>query len=85
MFAIDAHYLRHCADLLQTPDYWRSENEAEKIQQKELEEAHRHAFGKVCDVIDEEIVNGRSIMNMNDLCILYVVALQHTNQPNATI
>ena len=84
LFANEAQYHRHCcAKFLQTPDYWLSENEAEKIKQKELEQAHRHAFGKVCDMIGEEIVNGHSIMKVNDLCKLYVVTLQNTNQPSA--
>ena len=66
-----------------TPDYWRSENEAEKIKQKEFQEAHRQALGKVCDVIGEDIVNDHRIIKLNKVCKLYFTTMQNTNHPNA--
>ena len=47
--------------------------------QEDLEESHRTAITKVCDVIErKKIIQGQRIMKLSDLREMYVSALEET-------
>ena len=42
-----------------SPTHWRSANEGNKRGQEDLEESHRTALTKICDVIEKKIIQGK--------------------------
>ena len=44
----------------------------------ELEESHRTAITKVCDVIEKKIIQGQRIIKLSDSCEMYVFAFEET-------
>jgi len=83
LFASEAQYHRSChRQYIADPQWWRSRNEPERLQQMQLEEAHSEAFSAVCRVIDTNIIHHNEVMKLSDLCSAYISALEDTCFPN---
>lgn len=59
-----------------------SSNMEEVERQKELEEAHNYVFMKICDIIDDRIIENNTVMKLSDLCNEYTTLLSTTNYPS---
>ena len=84
LFACEAKYHRSCRKSfhIQDPKSWRSANDEQRHTQKALEEAHRFAFSKVCEVIEKEVLINKQMMKLSDLRRLYIGHLEGTNFAN---
>ena len=78
-FECEASFHSSCRRQYQrSPTHRWSANEENKRRQEDLEESHRTAFTKVCDVIGKKITQGQRIMKHSDSCEMYVYALEET-------
>ena len=78
-FECEASFHSSCRRQYQkSPTHWWSANEENKRGKEDLEESHRTAFMKVCDVIEKKIIQGQRIMKLSDSCELCVSALEET-------
>ena len=81
--ACEAKYHPHCRkSYTNDPSYWRSKDQMNRTEQKDLEQAHEKAFISVCEIVDQVIINGQSIMKLNDLRSVYIGPLENSNHPN---
>ena len=84
LFACEAMYHRSCRKLyhVQDPKSWRSDNDGQRNRQLALEVAHRFAFNKVCEFVEQEVLISKRMLKLCDLKELYVSHLEETEFPN---
>ena len=78
LFACEAKYHKSCRMKYCYREKWRSQDELEKEQSRDIEECHSNCFTKLCKVIDQKIIHRNEIMKMTDLKDLYVEYLSET-------
>ena len=79
-----AKYHPTCRKLYMTnADNWRSSNDNQTENQKQLKQAHKTAFDEVCQVINKQILDKERVLKMSELCLVYVRALERTSYPNS--
>jgi len=84
LFACEAKYHRSCRKSYHTqdPKSWRSDSDEQRKTQRALEDAHSFAFGKVCELIDKELLINKRMIQLRDLRRLYIAHLEETDFPN---
>ena len=80
LFACGALFHLSCQKVYMRNPMW--EIGEERIMQANLEKAHADAFGKVCEVIRENIIEKNQVMKLTDLRNIYVSQLEVTEFPN---
>ena len=57
------------------PELWRSPDEGRKIDQQNMELAHKSAYAEVCSYVDEMLIQDKGIVKLTDLLTKYTEVL----------
>ena len=77
LFACQAKYHKCCrTQYLQKPEKWRSKSDESAMLQNKLEEAHIKAFKHICEILEDEVIDGKKVVKLSDLRKEYAKILE---------
>ena len=68
LFACEAKYHKSCRmQYPQKPEKWRSKTDESAILQNKLEDAHIKAFKRVCEILEDEVIDRKKVVKLSYL------------------